>query len=246
MSNEVIGFCPICKEKLIATKLSCRKCGLELSNEFVLNPFSYLTEKELQFIETFLKCRGNLKVVQKNLSISYLSAKKELDQVLHSLGYTESNDDYKATNNIEVILSELPIYEDESKIITALKKALNAQKGTAILPLSRGKSFQIYYEAFENGIIATNLPQNKVLTWGAFEAAIEIMEKNNGRAPKGQAMKSKLGEPPLTLDTIEGYVAYHAYGIKLGESVTRLISPLSAILQWSGVCRNGYGYLELI
>lgn len=58
-------------------------------------------------------------------------------------------------------------------------------------------------------------------------------------------MKAKLGEPELTLDTVEGYVAFHAFGVKKGESTIRTISALAAILEWAGICENGYGYLKL-
>ena len=58
-------------------------------------------------------------------------------------------------------------------------------------------------------------------------------------------MKAKLGEPGLTLDTIEGYVAYHAYGVKKGESALRTISAMAAILEWSGMCESAYGYVKL-
>jgi hypothetical protein len=30
----------------------------------------------------------------------------------------------------------------------------------------------------------------------------------------------------------------------MGESTIRTISALSAILEWAGVCENGYGYLR--
>lgn len=243
MSKEIIGHCPICQEQLIASRLTCRHCGLELSNDFTLSKFNYLKEDDLNFIEMYLKCQGSLKELQKQLKISYPAAKRQFDNVLKSLGFNKEDENLPA--NIEVILSELPIYEDESNTVKSIKKRLNAHNGLATLALPRGGSFQIYYDGFGNGVIATNVPASRVLTWKAFDSAVEVMEKNHGKAKKGQAMKAKLGEPDLTLDTIEGYVAYKAYGIKMGESTLRTISALSSILEWSGICNNGYGYLEL-
>lgn len=243
MSQEVIGHCPICNHQLVATKLSCNHCGLELSNEFSLSKFSYLSAKDLHFVEMFLRCRGNFKELQTTLNISYPTATKQLDSILGQLGYQPVIKDTK--QNVEVILSALPIYDDESKTVQAIKKKLNSHKGKATLSLTRGKHFEIYYESFGNGIIATNLPSGHVLTWKAFDTAVELLQNNHRRAKKGQAMKGKLGDKELTLDTVEGYVAYHAYDIPIGSSVLRTITPLAAILDWSGVCNNCYGYLEL-
>lgn len=242
MSQEIIGYCPICNQKLVASKLTCHHCGLELSNDFSLNKFNYLKEDELTFVEIYLKCQGNLKELQKQFNISYPAAKKQLNKVLFALGFSNIE---KQSANIELILLELPLYQDESYVVKSIKKRLNAHNGLATLPLPRGGTFQIYYDGFGNGVIATNIPASRILTWKAFDAAIEVIVKNNGKAKKGQAMKSKLGEGELSLDTVEGYVAHKAYGVKLGESTLRTISALSAILDWAGICNNCYGYLEL-
>lgn len=241
MSQHIISRCPVCHESLIATRLSCRHCGLELSNDFTLNRFSYLTEGSLVFIETFIKCGGNLKEVQKELHLSYASARRILKEAQKELGLSEE----KPAPVSEPAITALPVYEDESATVQAIKKKLNRAKGMANIATSRGKVFSIYYEEYGNGIYASNLPKSRMLSWTAFDRAIELLEKKGGAAPKGLAMKARLGEPELTLDTVEGYVAYHAFGVKKGESTIRTISALAAILDWAGICENGYGYLRL-
>lgn len=242
MHTEIIGYCPICNEKLIATRLTCKHCGLELTNDFSLSKFNYLAYEDLHFIEYYLKCRGNLKELMQQLGLSYPAAKKRLDQVLERLGYSTA---YSDTYNIEVIVETLPIYKDESLATKHIKAKLNESKGLAEIPLTNNKTFTIYYEEFGNGIYASNLPKGNLLTWKAFDCVLELLNKSGGKASKGNAMKSKLGEEHLTLDTVEGYVAHKAYGVAMGDSVLRRISALSSILEWCGLCKNGYGYLEL-
>ena len=242
MAQEIISKCPVCNHRLIATKLSCKSCGLELSNDFTLSKFNYLNTDELEFIEVYLHCKGNLKELQKEMKLSYPAAKKRFDTILSSLGYQPEN---SLQTNMEIVLSEVPIYEDESAVVKSIKQKLNETNGITRISLPRGSDFQICYEPFGNGLHATNIPSSRILTWSAFDAAIELLKKQNGKAQKGQAMKAKLGEAGLTLDTIEGYVAYKAYGVKKGESTLRMISALSAILEWCGMCKNGYGYLTL-
>lgn len=87
MRNQVIGYCPICDNKLKVTKLGCSKCGTELSGQFHLSKFSYLKEDELKFVEVFVKNAGNMKQLQNELGVSYPTAKKMLNDVIQSLGY---------------------------------------------------------------------------------------------------------------------------------------------------------------
>jgi hypothetical protein len=58
-------------------------------------------------------------------------------------------------------------------------------------------------------------------------------------------MKSKLGDKGLPLDSIEGHIAHVVYGKQVGETVFRRISPISAILVWSGLCNVSSGELIL-
>lgn len=87
MRNQVIGYCPICDNKLKVTKLGCAKCGTELSGQFHLGKFAYLKEEELRFVELFVKNAGNMKQLQNELGVSYPTAKKMLNDVIKSLGY---------------------------------------------------------------------------------------------------------------------------------------------------------------
>lgn len=172
---------------------------------------------------------------------SYPSIKKQLAIINDKL-------DGKSKASItqpEIVVKELSIYQSDSKAVQSIKKKLNIQNGSAQIALPRGNTFLLYYDEFGNGLMATNLPKNRILTWNAIDYTIELLQSHNGRAVKGNAMKARLGEPLLPLDSVEGYVAFHAYQAKPGESVLRMISTISAVLEWAGLCRNGYGFLEL-
>jgi len=93
MIKSVIGECPICESDLIVTKLKCTNCSTEISGEFRLSKFNYLSKEHLYFIEVFIKNRGNIKQVEKELGISYPTVKRNMDEVIVSLGYKVSNQD---------------------------------------------------------------------------------------------------------------------------------------------------------
>lgn len=91
--NNVIGECPICQSDLKVTKLQCTHCKTEIGGAFQLSKFNYLKKEDLYFIEVFIKNRGNIKQIEKELGISYPTVKKTLDDVIVNLGYEVSEED---------------------------------------------------------------------------------------------------------------------------------------------------------
>jgi hypothetical protein len=87
MAYRLIGRCPVCSGRLRAVRLKCGKCGTVIENEFELSKFEYLEEEQLGFMETFVRCRGNIKDVEKELGISYPTVRAKLDEVIAALGY---------------------------------------------------------------------------------------------------------------------------------------------------------------
>ena len=72
--RKVISRCPVCGGELKVTRLKCEECETVIENDFVLSKFDYLSGEELYFTETFIRCRGNIKEVEKELKISYPTA----------------------------------------------------------------------------------------------------------------------------------------------------------------------------
>jgi hypothetical protein len=89
--NEALGKCPVCNQELDIVKLHCDHCNTTIEGSFTLCRFCKLTREQRQFIETFIKCRGNIKEVEKDLSISYPTVRSRLDEVIHALGFPVRN-----------------------------------------------------------------------------------------------------------------------------------------------------------
>ena len=86
MSYNAPSQCPVCASTLKVSGMQCQTCGTELHGTFSLCRFCLVNEKERQFIETFLRCRGSIKDVEKALGVSYPTVRNMLDQALRSLG----------------------------------------------------------------------------------------------------------------------------------------------------------------
>lgn len=102
MKYKAPGKCPVCGEKLSITKLGCPKCSTTIEGDFQPCEFCRLPEEDLEFIKVFIKCRGNIKDVEKELSISYPTVRGKLDSVIRGLGYEVSAKENLKENNDKV------------------------------------------------------------------------------------------------------------------------------------------------
>jgi hypothetical protein len=87
MLKEALGRCPVCGRNTEVTVIRCNECGTRIEGQFRLCRFCRLTEEQKSFIESFIKCRGNIKEVEKELGISYPTVKNRLEDVADALGY---------------------------------------------------------------------------------------------------------------------------------------------------------------
>ncbi len=78
--------CPVCGEILRVTRLSCRECGTELSGDFESCEFCSLSADDRAVLKIFLSSRGNMKALERQLGVSYPTARARLDAVLNRLG----------------------------------------------------------------------------------------------------------------------------------------------------------------
>jgi hypothetical protein len=89
--------CPVCGGEYEITRCACTQCGSELSGRFTGCDFCGLSDEEARFVLTFLKCRGSIKEMEKDLGISYPTVKSRLEAVIARLGLaaTPASDELK-------------------------------------------------------------------------------------------------------------------------------------------------------
>lgn len=118
MAYPLITNCPVCSKQLKITKLQCTHCQTTIENEFELSKFSALSQEQLQFIEIFLKSRGNIKEVEKELGVSYPTVRGKLDDIISSLGYSTNK-------KVEI---------DKKKVVMMLEKGeISAEEAISML-----------------------------------------------------------------------------------------------------------------
>lgn len=103
MAKEVLGKCPVCGNDTEITKISCNSCGTTIEGHFQLCRFCRLTDDQKNFLEAFIKCRGNIKEVEKELGISYPTVKNKLDDLASALGYKTEPEEIDAGKRKDVL-----------------------------------------------------------------------------------------------------------------------------------------------
>ena len=87
MPHDVISTCPVCAGELAVTRLHCRSCGTTLEGEFSVGRFGRLTREQLALLESFLRSRGNLRDMERELGISYPTVRSRVEALVRALGF---------------------------------------------------------------------------------------------------------------------------------------------------------------
>ncbi len=77
--------CPICHQKLTITEVSCESCGTRIQGRFDGCRFCSLSPEEASFLLTFIRNRGSIKDVERELGVSYPTVRAALDNLIAAL-----------------------------------------------------------------------------------------------------------------------------------------------------------------
>ena len=90
MDKKLLQECPLCGSALKVKVLQCPACHTRIEGNFdpPHSKIFHLPHQDLDFIELFVKLRGNIKEVEKALGVSYPTVRGKLDSVIKKMGYT--------------------------------------------------------------------------------------------------------------------------------------------------------------
>ena len=83
--NKLLPRCPVCGGSVHVTELGCETCGTHVRSNFDACRFCSLTQEQLQFVELFLRHRGNITSVGEALGISHPTVTRRLEAAIASL-----------------------------------------------------------------------------------------------------------------------------------------------------------------
>jgi len=85
MSN-IPSKCPSCQQPMVITQLSCTNCNTAIAGYYPLSPFAHLSEENLKFLENFIRYRGNVKEMEREIGQSYWTIRSKLDKLIDEMG----------------------------------------------------------------------------------------------------------------------------------------------------------------
>jgi hypothetical protein len=85
--RKILERCPSCGGDLIVTEMRCPACDTQVRGKWEPCRFCQLDADTLRFVEVFVKNRGNLKEMERELSESYWTLRARLNQAIEALGF---------------------------------------------------------------------------------------------------------------------------------------------------------------
>ena len=131
MPHDVISTCPVCSGELAVTRLHCRSCGTTLEGEFSVGRFGRLTREQLALLESFLRSRGNLRDMERELGISYPTVRSRVEALVRALGFGPRADSDQAAEDAAAAAASATSDADPAAARQAILERLGRKEMTA-------------------------------------------------------------------------------------------------------------------
>jgi hypothetical protein len=84
---------PVSGGPLVISELACEESGVSIRGRFEIPRYGRLDEEQTKFLDTFLRCRGNITGVERELGVSYPTVRSKLDALLETLDLVPVKED---------------------------------------------------------------------------------------------------------------------------------------------------------
>ena len=118
MAHDVISTCPVCASELAVTRLHCRSCGTTLEGDFSVGRFGRLNREQLTLLESFLRSRGNLRDMERELGISYPTVRSRVEALVRALGFGPRSDG----DDQDTVITDVPAASTRQDILERLAR----------------------------------------------------------------------------------------------------------------------------
>lgn len=132
MARPILSQCPNCGGKLEATRLECTSCETVILARYQPGALAELSPESLEFVEYFVRRRGNLKEMERELGESYWTLRNRLSDVIKEMGFDEGEAPLPAEEvaaRRREILDQLEAGELDAQAAAAALASLAAERG---------------------------------------------------------------------------------------------------------------------
>jgi len=137
MTREVIATCPVCEGELQVTHLRCTTCGTGLEGQFSVGRFGRLSREQMYLLESFLRARGNLRDMERELGISYPTVRNRVEALVRTLGLGDAPVSAEPITTVAVSVGAVQLRQDLERLA---RHEITAEQAAAEL---RGEAAQV-------------------------------------------------------------------------------------------------------
>jgi hypothetical protein len=131
--RKILEACPTCGGDFAVTELTCTVCKTVVRSRYTPCPFCSLSPEDLGFMLVFVKNRGNVKDMERELGVSYWTIRGRLNEVIRAMGF-EAPDEADGGAGDEVAAGE-----DEPEPTFRAGQAITAARQEVLDQLKRGE-----------------------------------------------------------------------------------------------------------
>ena len=128
-------------------------------------------------------------------------------------------------------------YDTKIELVEIIKEMFNRNWGKMDIQLLK-KDKYFHAELVNEGIIVSNLANEPLLEWKIFREIEKLFDEEGMSVDKGDAMNYKLGEAKLSLNSIEGRIAFNKGCIQVAEMTCQLWKGLLKLFLIKRIHRN--------
>ncbi len=122
MAHDVIAICPVCAGDLGVTRLQCRSCGTALEGDFSVGRFARLDRDQLALLESFVRSRGNLREMERELGISYPTVRNRVELLVRALGLGDAAEVAEPSEALDPQIDEAAVAAGRQAILERLAR----------------------------------------------------------------------------------------------------------------------------
>ncbi len=120
---------PVSGGKLHITELTSADGSVQIRGKFEVPLYSRLDKEQADFLEAFLRCRGMISCVERELGLSYPTVRARLDALLAALDLAPAKEESAVKGTVRKNLRAAILDELESGKITAAEAKAKLRGG---------------------------------------------------------------------------------------------------------------------
>jgi hypothetical protein len=86
MNRKILESCPTCGGEFAVTELTCTVCDTVVRSRYSPCPFCRLAPEDMAFMLLFVRHRGNVKDMERELGVSYWTIRGRINELITSMG----------------------------------------------------------------------------------------------------------------------------------------------------------------